>query len=103
MSIRISRGLHNALRSGSTSMSKKVGEALFKSTINDVVDALKQRYDAIDPPEPLDVTTKVVVSEAAFNNVELFSIKLGLPRDTLVKLIVEHYLNKGQITLGNAP
>lgn len=90
--MRLSKGLHQALRSGSTSMSKRVGEALFKATIDDIVDALKQRYYAADPPEPNDVTTKVIVSEAAFNNIELFSIKLGIPRDTLVKIVVEHFV-----------
>jgi hypothetical protein len=93
LTIKLTKALHQALKSGPATMSKQVTSALHNATFDDLVSALKRRYDSDDVPAVNDAVTKVIVSEAAFNNMELFSFKLGISRDTVVRLILENYLD----------
>jgi hypothetical protein len=92
LTIKLTKALHQALKSSPTTMSKQVTNALLNATFDDLVSALKRRYDSDDIPAANDAVTKVIVSEASFNNMELFSFKLGISRDTVVRLVIENYL-----------
>lgn len=91
LTLKTTREIHEALKTFQPSVSKKVGEIFWKSDVNAVFDALKHRYSLDEVTQATDVVTKVLVSEQAFRNLELMSFKLGLPRDTVVRLLLENF------------
>ena len=91
LSLKLSKALHENLKRSPISMSKQVGEALWKATIHDVVGAIIARYESDDVPDDVVVNTKVVVSPQAMQNLELLSFKTGIMKDPMTRLILEHY------------
>ena len=92
LSLKLSKAMHERLKSSPISMSKQVGEALWKATIHDVVSAIVTRYDSDDVPDDVTINTKVVISQQAMQNLELLSFKTGIMKDPMARLILENYL-----------
>ena len=76
-----------------TSLSKVCDGVLSSATVHDVVSALVLRSRQDEPHQTKDKITKVIVKQSSFNNVEVMALKLGLPRDTVLRLIFENFLN----------
>ena len=96
LSIKLSKAMHESLKDSPISMSKRVGEALWKATIDDVVSAIVTRYNSDDVPDDVVVNTKVVISPQAMQNLELLSFKTGIMKDPMARLILENYLATNQ-------
>lgn len=91
-SLRLSPSLHDAIKKNSVgSISKTVNSVLMNATIDDVVSAIIRRYEADDVPDDAIKSTSVLVSESTRQNVDVISIKTSIPRDTVVRLMLENY------------
>ena len=94
LTIKMTKAHHALLKQGPLSMSKFVEQILTEATINDVVDAIVARYNADDLPGDAKAITKVIVSHQAINNLDLFALKIGIPRDTVLRLVLESKFSK---------
>jgi hypothetical protein len=103
ITLRVAKDIHAALKQGTSSMSKKVDQILAHAHVDDVVKALIKRSQSDDVYEINDATTKVIVKASSFNNVEVMALKLGIPRDTVVRLLMENYYQDFLNPLPNHP
>ena len=103
LSLKLPKAMHERLKDSPISMSKRVGEALWKATIHDVISAIIARYNADDVPDDAVVNTKVVISPQAMQNLEILSFKTGILKDPMTRLILEHYLNPNDPRNVNLP
>lgn len=94
LTIKLTKAQHAWLKSGPLSMSKFMDQILADATINDVVDAIVTRYASDDVPDDANAITKVIISHQAMNNLDLFALKIGIPRDTVLRLILEKRFSK---------
>lgn len=96
-SLRLTPSLHETIKQRSVgSISKTVNSVLLKSTIDDVVSAIIRRYEADDVPDDATKSTSVLVSEPTRQNVDVIALKTSIPRDTVVRLMLENYFDNPQ-------
>ncbi len=93
--LRISQPLHDTIKRCATgSISKTVNAALLKATIDDVVAAILKRYEGNDVPDDPTKNTTVLVSELTRQNVDVIALKTSIPRDAVVRLLLENHFNR---------
>lgn len=84
--------LHDDASRQKKAAGKIIGEILWKATNDDVVNAFKIRLEKGETVLAYDKRSLALVSEPALNNLAHLSDISGLPKDFLVRLLVEAHL-----------
>ena len=93
ISLKFPQSTIDQMKHGPIPASKIIDGVVAHASIHDVVKALLTRYEKEEPPEHANVCTSATVSPQSLRNLEHLSIKTGILKDPLVRLLLEHHLH----------